>query len=117
MDWLVEYTNVVNPMLAIFEEKVEADYYRYLRLHQIGLINTAVSLQQFVIMGQHIEKVEGSISVHRVAQIVAEILHLMADRMVYMAVMDNDILDVVSEAMYPVVAKVIETMGIDYYGE
>ena len=116
-DWLAEYVNVVTPMLALFTDRCEEDRRRYTLHHQVGLINTCISLQQFILLGNHIEKTEGNISVNRVAQMLSEILHLHADRMVVMADMDNAILEVVSSAMHPVVGRVIETMGVNFDGE
>ncbi len=116
-DWLAKYIPVVGAMIPLFEENCNNNKHRTKLNHQVGLINTCVSLQQFIVACTEIERSEGSISVARVSGLLANILHLQADRLGFMHGMDDEILEVVVQVMYPIVAKCIETMGIDFDGE
>ncbi len=113
-DWLAEWVNVVEPMLPMFADTLKEGRHRHSEMHKIGLINMAIGLQQYIIMGKHIEKTEGAISVKRTSELVAEMLHQNADRIVYMSMLDTDMLEVVNGAMYPVVEKMLNSIGIDF---
>ena len=119
MDYLAEYAKIVGPMTPIFNDAVEADKPRAVLHHQVGLINCAITLQQLLVAWKTIEATE-TITLERMTSVYAQVSHLHSDRMCFVADMNDEVLEAIVIAMYPIVSNVIETMGIpfgDVHGE
>lgn len=113
-DYLNEYIEMVTPIIPLWEEMCQKDMRRATLQHQMGLVNAAISIQQFIMFAHHIEKLEGVITIQRLAGILATIFHLQSDRMAFMSDMDTSILEAVTEGMYPMINRVIESMGVEW---
>jgi len=113
-NYLDEYVAIVAPVVPLFEDMCNKNHRRATLHHQVGLINTAIAIQQFVVMGTHIEKIEGSITIARMSGIIGEIAHLLADRMAFMSDMDDEILAATADGMYSMIARVVEALGLDW---
>ena len=113
-DYLAEYVEIVEPIVPLFQDMCNADRHRATLHHQVGLVNCAIAIQQFVVLGGRLEEQEGKVSIARMSGLLASIFHMLSDRMAFMSDMDDCLLEAVAEGMHPLVARVIDKMGVDW---
>ncbi len=113
-DYLAEYVEIVEPVVPLFNDMCNADHQRAILHHQVGLANTVIAIQQFIVLGGRLEEQEGPVTVARMSGLLASIFHMLADRMAFMSDMPDEILVAVAEGMYPMIGKVVDKMNVDW---
>ena len=113
-DYLAEYVEIVEPIVPLFNDMCNSDHRRAILHHQVGLVNCAIAIQQFIVLGGRLEEQEGQITVARMSGLLASIFHMLSDRMAFMSDMPDDILEAVAEGMHPMIGKVVDKMGVDW---